>query len=279
MIETGTQKRYQALYPHEDYLKRIRVAEEHAMHMLPFIPRGLPVFQSHGIAHSQAIIGYIHQLTNTFPEQFQIKELFLLYLAAWFHDIGFLHPLSIHDRGSHPALSVEMIMKDQVLSELLDTEERENLALIVQFHDTHADLSKIRIRSTLRIPLLAGLFRLTDAIDLGKDRCPPEVFTLIEEGIDEHSRRHWKAHQNVKECAIAYPEIRITIYDPDNPFFRRRIVPHLEDDCQSSGVICRQYGFSPFRIVYLIDKDNFSESSSSSIEKNISAASASIHGQ
>lgn len=279
MTHTNAEKSYHLLASHPDYFPRICSAEEYASHLLPFIPRGLPVFQSHGVGHSQAIITYINQLLISFPLPLNQQEIFLLYLAAWFHDIGFLHPLSIHNRGRHPEISEDMIMRDRFLSELLSPEERENLAVIVRFHDTHSDLLKIRTSSTLKIPLLAGLFRLADAIDIGKDRCPPEVFCLIEDGLDEHSRRHWKAHQNVKGCVIAYPEIVITIYDPENPFFRRRIVPHLDDDCKSSGIICRKYGISPFQIVYHRDDDTKPESSSISIAKNRSFASASIQGQ
>lgn len=259
MMHAGVRENYRALYHTEEYLDRVCIAEAYAQRILPFIPRGLPVFQSHGPVHSLAIIRYINQLILSFPGRFHIKEIFLLYLAAWFHDIGFLHPLSIHDRGRHPAISAEMIMQDQTLSDLLSLPEQSDLAVIVRFHDTHADLSQIRTQSSLRIPLLAGMFRLTDAIDIGNDRCPPELFTLIEDGLDEHSRRHWKAHQNVIGCSITYPKITITIHTRHSPFFLRRIVPHLEDDCRSCGVVCRQYGIEPPRIVYIADEECMQE--------------------
>ncbi len=240
---------YQAVCGHPLHLSKIETAEQYASRLLPFIPRGLPVFQSHGIEHSRAIIRYINQFLTIPGLSPTPDEITLLYLAAWFHDIGYLHPVSIHNRGKHADLSCEMIHRDPVIGDLISPEDEAALDTIVRYHDTHADLTRISgTGSEIRVSLLASLFRLADAADIGADRCPPEVFSLIEDGLDEHSRRHWLAHQNVLGCRIAYPFIRILVHDPHNPFFTRRIIPHLEDDCTQTGIILQRYNFSPFTI-------------------------------
>ena len=251
MIPSDEPDRYHALSTYPGFLSRIETAERYAIKMLPFIPRGLPVYQSHGVDHSLAIIRYINQIFRIPGLELNPTELLILYLAAWFHDIGYLHPLSIHNRSMHPALSVEMIKRDTLIQGLVQEEELFTLEMIVRYHDTRTDLTKIPETSPLlRTPLLAALFRLTDAIDIGTDRCPPEVFMHIEDGLDEHSRRHWQAHQGILGCVIAYPVIKVLVCDPENPFFRRRIIPHLEEDCRSSGIILKQYGIAPLMPVY-----------------------------
>lgn len=244
MNEQRQDKKYQPLIIHPHYYERICEAERYASSLLPFIPRGLPVYQSHGICHSEALIRYIHQVLKTLPISLSHEELFLLFLAAWFHDIGYLHPLSIHDRSRHAEFSSAIIRTDPFLSDLLTESELNHLAFLVEGHDSRADLAR-RITSPLRMHLITALFRLIDALDLGTDRCPPEVFSLIQDGLDEHSRRHWKAHQNVQSCFFRYPAMTIVVYDPENPFFRLRIVPHLEDDCRSCSPVFRKSGLEP----------------------------------
>lgn len=244
---------YPALSEKSGFLPRIKRAEQYGIKILPFIPRGLPVYQSHGISHSQAIIRNINQILKIPLLHLSELEVFHLYLAAWFHDIGYLHPLSIYNRSRHPELSVEMIRRDPVVQEVAGGEDLLVLETITRFHDSRTDLSTIQeVTPRVRISLLAALFRLADAVDIGTDRCPPEVFILIEDGLDEHSRRHWQAHQNIQEVVIAYPIINIMVHDLENPFFRRRIIPHLEDDCRNSGQILKKYEIDPFTLRYLL---------------------------
>lgn len=251
MISPDEESGYSILSDHPGYFARVFSAERYASEMLPFIPRGLPVYQSHGACHSKAIIRYINQFIRTSESDLNPREVFLLYLAAWFHDLGYLHPSSIHDRKSHSELSADMIRTDPFISDLVNVEEFQSLSVIIRFHDTNADLADIENIINDRSPLLAAIFRLTDSVDLGSDRCPPNVFSLIQDILDERSRQHWKAHNNINECNIDYPYIRILVNDPQNKEFKNTIIPHLEDDCRSSGRILKQYGFSPPVPVYL----------------------------
>ena len=253
--------RYRALYGRPDLLARIKSVERYATRLLPFIPRGLPVYQSHGIGHSLAIIRHINQLLTIPGFQQDPGETFLLYLAAWVHDLGYLHPGSLDTRSAHPGLSVTMIRRDATIRELVWDEEQLPLEDIIRNHDTHTDFTMIRQSSqSYRTMLLAALFRLADALDLGKDRCPPEVFILIEDGLDDHSRNHWLAHQNIKECIIDNTIIRVMVHDLENRHFRERIVPHLEEDCRSSGIIFERYGLTPLVPEYQDDAGFYSPS-------------------
>lgn len=251
MIPPDEWDRYRALFGRPELLARIKTAERYAARLLPFIPRGLPVYQSHGVGHSLAIIRNINQCIRAPALRLSPLEVFLLYLAAWFHDLGYLHPLSIHDRSMHPVISGEMIRRDTFIRGLIQDEYLPVLESIIRYHDSYTDLMAIQETfPPLRTPLLAALLRIADAVDIGTDRCPPEVFALIKDGLDEHSQKHWQAHQNIQECVIAYPVIRIQVHDPENQIFLTRIIPHLENDCQSTGVIFEQYGMAPMVLVY-----------------------------
>ncbi len=245
MNQPDEKRRYQAITGHPDLIDRIEKIEQYASRILPFIPRGLPVYQTHGVAHSLTLIDNINKLAGS-GVQVTYTERFLLYLAAWLHDIGYLHPLTIYDRGIHAELSIEMIGRDPRIQSLLRPTELSLLGTIIRYHDTHTNLSVIREESpSIRIPLITAIFRVADAVDLGTDRCPEEVFLLIEDGLNEHSRRHWQAHQNITGVRISYPVITIHVHDPDNPFFRRRIMAHLEEDCLDANMILKRYNLAP----------------------------------
>jgi hypothetical protein len=272
-------QKYEPLIIYPQYYDRICQAERYASSLLPFIPRGLPVFQSHGLCHSETLIRYIHQVLGTLPISLNHEEIFLLFLAAWFHDIGYLHPLSIHDRSRHAEFSSLIIRTDPFLSELLTGRERNHLAFLIECHDSRVDFTSRRITSPLRMHLITDLFRLIDALDLGTDRCPPEVFSLIEDGLDEHSRRHWKAHQNVQSCFFRYPALTIMVYVPEDPFFRLRIVPHLEDDCSSCSPVFLKSGLEPCYLAIETSDGKMPEISPWRTEKKIFLATVSSHGQ
>lgn len=249
MTQPDERRRYQPLGFHPEMLDRIEQIEGYASRLLPFIPRGLPVYQSHGVNHSLSIIHTINSLTAVPDLQINPAEAFLLYLAAWLHDLGYLHPLSIYDRGMHTELSLDMIDRDPTIQRHILPSELSLLGIIVRYHDTHTNLTAIReTSSNVRISLITALFRIADAIDIGTDRCPPEVFELISDGLNEHSRRHWQAHQNVIGIRISYPVIIIMVRDPENPFFRRRVIAHLQEDCMTANLILKRFNLSPVTI-------------------------------
>jgi len=245
-MNTSERRRYQVLAGYPALYDRIEQVQQYTSRLLPFIPRGLAVYQSHGILHSLNIISFLNRLITVPGMQISHTEAFLLYLAAWFHDLGYLHPLSIYDRGMHAELTIDMISRDNTILNLLEKYELPILETIIRYHDTRTDLEAIREEiPSIRTPLLAAIFRIADAVDIGTDRCPPEVFMLIGDGLNEHSRRHWQAHHNIIRVTIAYPVITIEVRDPENPFFRRRIIAHLEEDCMAANRILKRYGYAP----------------------------------
>lgn len=250
MIPPEDWDRYRSLFGRPELLARIKSIERYVARLLPFIPRGLPVFQAHGIEHSLSIIRNINQIIHTPGFDEQPHEVFLLYAAAWMHDLGYLHPETLVARKTHSAISARMIRQDPTIQELVNEEEQDPLEDIIQNHDTHADLTLVLENSSrFRTPLLAAMFRLADAVDIGADRCPPEVYSLIQDGLDVRSRMHWLAHQNIQKCTIEKAVVRIKTIDPGDRYFRERIIPHLEEDIRSTEVIFRRYGLNPFILV------------------------------
>lgn len=246
MVQPDDKRRYQPLFFHPGMFDRIEQIEEYTSRLLPFIPRGLPVYQSHGVHHSLSIIQTINRLAVIPDLKINPTEAFLLYLAAWLHDLGYLHPLSIYDRGMHTELSLDMIYRDPTIQRYIHPSELSLLEIIIRYHDTHTNLVEIReVSSNARISLITALFRIADAIDIGTDRCPPEVFELISDGLNEHSRRHWQAHQNVSDIRISYPVLIIMVHDPENPFFKRRVIAHLQEDCMAANQILKKFNLSP----------------------------------
>lgn len=255
MMPVCEEYRYKILSCHCDLLARIEAAERYAVTLLPFIPRGLPVFQSHGISHSLAIIRYINQIIRTAGLKFRPQEIFLLYLAAWFHDIGYLHPCSLHNRKIHSNLSCEMIRKDPVIAGLVHEQEVLVLDTIIRYHNSHADLTTVQEYFPFRAPLLAALFRLADLADIGADRCPPEVFDLIQDGLSVNEVQHWQAYSNIIGCIIIYPFIMVLVRNPDNPHFNKRIIPHVKENVLSLWPILKQYGLAfPVPVYFTCDQ-------------------------
>jgi hypothetical protein len=247
------QGRYAVLSTDADYFSRIMQIEEYAIQLLPFIPRGLPVYQSHGIPHSLTIITHLTGVIHSSKLQVTIPEIFLLFVASWFHDIGYLHPDSIINRRNHPTISALMIHTDPRIQELIQTEEFPLLDTIIRYHASHEDLLRIRKSSPLvRTTLISALFRLADAMDIGTDRCPPEVYHLIKDGLNDHQHSHWLAHHNVLGVTFTHPMIIIRVRDFDYPVFRERIISHLKDDCDSCNQILIRYGIPPFQLSFQV---------------------------
>jgi HD superfamily phosphodiesterase len=106
---------------------------KYAEGFLRFVPRELRNFPSHGIDHSVNII----RLTNDFIEKWGIdlseNERFLLYAAAWLHDIG-----CIKGRSPHNLLSVEILLKDQDTCNYLNGIGNDLLFILTNIIESHS---------------------------------------------------------------------------------------------------------------------------------------------
>lgn len=164
MIDTAEEDLYPYLKENPGFLSSIRSVELYASKILPFIPRGLPVYQSHGICHSRSIIIRMNQFLEIWEIPISTKEAYLLYLAAWLHDIGYLHPGTILKREDHGERSCDMIRSIRYLQDLVPrTNQITALQTIIRSHGSAVDLSRIEIRSPIgRTQLLAAIFRLID---------------------------------------------------------------------------------------------------------------------
>ncbi len=237
-------------------LSGIIAAGEYASGMLNFIPRGLPVYQSHGKIHSQNIIRNINELVRIPGFVINEKEAYILYLAAWLHDIGYLHPKTITCRSIHPKMSCQMIRSDNTISGFIHPDEMNCLMDIILFHDTTSDLKRIIDENPeIRTSLLAAIFRIADSIDVGVDRCPSEVFVLIEDSLDNQSKVHWYAHHNISGVAIKHPDVMIAVKDPNDFLFNDRIMRHVEKDFEGAAEIFERYGFEAYKLIHCKDTE------------------------
>ncbi len=216
--------------------------------MLPFIPRGLPVYQSHGIVHSQTIVRNINSILRSWRIPVSSREAYFLYLAAWVHDLGYLHPETIHTRAVHPELSCRILADAEIFP--LTPDEYPVLEEIIRFRE-YADGKSGTSGENNRTDLLGALFHLADSLDIGKDRCPPTVFTLIREALDEQASLHWLAHAHVSGYSFACPDVIIRLSEKGSVPVATRIKPHLEEDCRYTGEVFKTYGYLPPRIIYL----------------------------
>ncbi|MDD1724397.1 MAG: HD domain-containing protein [Methanospirillum sp.] len=240
-----------ALYANLDskhlLLSNVRIAERYARMVLPFIPRGLPVYQSHGVSHSVGIINSVHDFIKNWKLSLTSTEFCILYCASWLHDVGYIHPATITDRDKHPHISCTILTRDPAFSRMrTDPAFFQALIQVIRYHTSHSDLKSIPLNTTAgRNRLVAAIFLLADSLDLGKDRCPEEVFRLIQDDLDLKSNLHWKAHHNVLGCNFAYPAIELLVEAEDDINFQKRILPHLQDDFDLVHEVFIRYGITP----------------------------------
>lgn len=238
-------------------LKNVQVAERYARRVLPFIPRGLPVFQSHGVSHSVGIIDSLHAFTANWSLSLTATEFCILYCASWLHDIGYIHPATITDREKHPYISCTILTRDPAFDHLRsDTAFFQALIQVIRYHTSHSDLKSIPLNTPAgRNRLITAVFLLMDSLDLGKDRCPEEVFRIIQDDLDLRSNLHWNAHHNVLGCRFAYPAIEILVRSKDDMNFEKRILPHLQDDFDLVEEVFRIYGLVPPELLLVGSED------------------------
>jgi hypothetical protein len=182
--------------------------------ILRFIPRTLKNYPSHGIDHTLNII----ELTNKFLERWGISlrrdERFILYLAAWLHDIG-----CISTRKNHNRKSIELLEENQSLCTLLNSCDNEiftNLCDVIRCHSkSNSKKNGIETvpkkRGKIRTQYLCAIFRLMDACEITKSKCPIEVFNAIKGSLetDTNAMEFWEGHINITDVIFKKPHIEI----------------------------------------------------------------------
>jgi hypothetical protein len=212
---------------------------------LRFIPREIRNFPSHGVDHSVNIIRLINSFTEKWEIELSENERFLLYSAAWLHDIG-----CIRNRSPHNRISVEILLKDQDICNYLNGVDNDLLFIltnIIESHSSSYGIDKVpELTGPVRTRLICAIFRLIDACEITNFKCPNQVFIEIKDNlkkndgsVDNEAIAFWEAHMNIKDIGFSKPNIEILENDPQKT---RMIIERLEKEIRSIQHIFHKNG-------------------------------------
>jgi hypothetical protein len=215
---------------------------------LRFVSRKIRNFPSHGVDHSVRIIQLINHFTENWKIELTENERFMLYVAAWLHDIG-----CIRERDPHNLLSVEILMRDHNTCNYLDNIDSNLLRILRYIIESHSKshcpytLDKIPERiGSIRVRLLSAIFRLMDACEITKYKCPVQVFSEIRDDLkkpdgtpDTQAIEFWEGHMSISYLGFAKPNIDIFINDPVKT---ASIIAGLNEEIRSIQTVFRENG-------------------------------------
>lgn len=179
--------------------------EHLAEKFLRFIPRSIPDYPSHGVDHSIKIIKYIDSMIKNWFIDLSSEEIYLLYLAAWLHDIG-----NIIDRNTHNICSARIIDESPFIESLLGRITQNQLSWIAKAHSSSCDINEVPIEiGNIRLRFISALFRILDACEIINTKCPTEVYNIIEKNLSPESKKYWESHRSIisiefKSTGICY---------------------------------------------------------------------------
>jgi hypothetical protein len=190
----------------------------------------------------------MNSFTETWGIDLNENERFILYVAAWLHDIG-----CIRERTPHNLLSVEILLKDQNTCSYLNNIDNDLLKIlryIIESHSkTHCTYSIDEIPEkigSVRVRLVSAIFRLLDACEITKYKCPVQVFAEIKDDLkkgdgtpDTEAIEFWEGHMNIDYLGFSRPNIDIFINDPSKTI---HIIEGLKEEIRSVEAIFRKNG-------------------------------------
>lgn len=220
--------KYYGITDHD--LVTLIIISKYAEAFLRFIPRTIRNYPSHGVDHSVNII----RLINNFLEEWKIDltetERFILYSAAWLHDIG-----CVKDRNSHNIISVDLLLKDENICNYLNSIDNDLLFIlqhVIESHSSSYDIDDVpSTRGEVRVRLLSAIFRFIDACEITNFKCPVAVFEEIRDDLtnddgspDIEAIEFWEGHIEIKDISFSKPNIDVMI---NNPTKTRKIIDRL----------------------------------------------------
>ena len=216
---------------------------KYAEGFLRFAPRKIRNFPSHSVDHSVSII----RMINSFPEEWGIKlsrtERFILYSAAWLHDIG-----CVKERTPHNKISVDILMNSESICDSfnsLDSDLLFILEYVIESHSSSYDISTVPVkRGVVRVRLICAIFRLLDACEITNFKCPSSVYAEIKDdlknddgSVDKYAIEFWEGHMNIKDLGFFKPEIVIMVNKSRKS---KKIVDRLVKEIESVQEIFRE---------------------------------------
>ncbi len=164
-------------------------------------------FTDHGTQHLQRVISKLNALVSLLPTELDDKEVFLLLVGAYCHDLGMF--LGGHQNESPQEIRLHHHERSAELIDVLVTGHYINLdtfeitvAKIIARAHRSVDIDEVPAehnaeQSVIRTRLLSALLRIADACDLDHTRAPEAVFNFLFDNIPQSSRQHWRQHQIV----------------------------------------------------------------------------------
>lgn len=213
--------------------------ETYAEGFLRFVPREIRNFPSHGIDHSFQIIHLINEFKFKWNLNLTKNEQFILYLAAWLHDIGRIR----NNDGPHSEKSVEILLKSEILCNLLNNIHEDILIClchVIKSHSSAYKISKVpEYQGNIRVRLISAIFRLLDACEVTNLKCPQWVFeeikdTFVDENgnVDVVAIQFWESHMNIKGLSFERPLITIVI-NKENREKTQKVIGRLKKEIRS----------------------------------------------
>jgi len=225
-------------------------------------------YTKHGIEHSEKIIEYLEKLLEDCPGLLNDYERFVLLASAYLHDIGMQSPrhagLPKKDereytdeelekiRENHHIASANMIIEsasgklDIPLG--LESESCKNFAHVIaevsKYHrklDIEKYTKEGKLKETsiasqkIRLPLLAALLRLADALDRDFQRVNMERLKLVD--IPVKSKFEWWAHWYCQSVEVEKGIVKLYFRFPQEykhtkieEVFKNKVKRAIEDD-------------------------------------------------
>ncbi|MDI6885230.1 MAG: HD domain-containing protein [archaeon] len=211
--------------------ERAKKIREHCVRVLPRIhSQGLfRYYNDHGPAHSEAILRLLNNLLDNIllkKDNGRLTEYdyFLLYTAAWCHDLGMLmkegedfdnSKVCERVRETHPERTAEYLRKNWREMGIQSEIEAFFLEQICEAHGGNS--KKIKElpeeqpivldgeRQNIHLCLLGALIRLADALDAREDRLPPEPYMEVLGIPEKQYVEYWK-HGVVHSVSINHRE-------------------------------------------------------------------------
>lgn len=192
---------------------------KYAEGFLRFISRAIQNYPSHGVDHSVNIIRLINDFTDKWDINLNSDERFILYAAAWLHDIG-----CIRDRDHHNMLSAKILLKNESICNTINDMDNDLLFIlkvVIESHSSSYDIDTVPVmRGAVRVRLISAIFRLLDACEITNLKCPRPVFEEIKEDlkntdgtVDTEAVAFWEGHMNIKYIGFSRPNIEIITND------------------------------------------------------------------
>ncbi len=233
-------------------------------------------FTNHASLHSQTILKILKELLLGVKLK-NDYEYYLLYTAAYAHDIGMLpqktnggyedytkQEVVEKARKGHSMRSAEHIEKNGREMGILEKTHSVHLAEICKAHSSKVDIHNIPERAEcvidgekveIRWKFLAALIRLADALDTDYNRIPPE-FIIKDAKLSEKTVEEYLKHESVQKVTVRHKDrkIYVDLLLPDKEVMRgikKELKRHLVEEFESVKVIINRYGIGIEKIEFL----------------------------